>query len=187
MRSRLSSSAALFALIVAACSLTAPVRADDVTIKFSPEWKFNPHSEYPGADGSVTVAPDGSSLKLSFDFSKGGSCVSSGVKLSDVAQLSGIEVKVTGPGHFGLTLVDATGQTFVYFIGIPGDSSPAFEIDPTHPNNSYGGAKDKTIHYPIKAIGVMVSKNPDALTGTEEVDEILLKGATAPAPAPASP
>jgi hypothetical protein len=176
-RFRFSAAAALFAL-----ALTLPIRADDMPLKFNDQWKFNPHAEYAGATGGVTT--DSSSLKLAFDFSKGGSCVSAGLTFTDtVNQLSGIEVKVTGPGHFGVTISDATGQTFVYFIGVPGDSSPAFQIDLSQPRNVFGGAKDKKIHYPLKSISLMVSKSVDTPSGTEEITEVLLKAAPAPAPA----
>jgi len=168
---------ALLALaLVAANTPLQSARASDVTVPFDPQWNFNAHTEYPGSDGSLTVSPDGKSVKLAFDFTKGGSFVSAGRILESTSTFSGVEVKAKGSGGLGISIVDSTDQTFVYQLGVPGDAEKTFQVNFLGPNLVFGGAKDKIVHYPLKSLSITVSKSPDHLSGAVEVTGIVLKG-----------
>jgi len=151
--------------------------ADDTTLKFDSHWSFNAHTEYAGANGILEIAPDGASMKLSYDFTKGGSFVSASKRLdkADGASFVGIEVKAKGTGSLGISIADTTGQVFVYQLGIPGDAERTFEITLATPSNTYGGANDKVVHFPVQNINVMASKNPGYPSGSVEVTGIVLK------------
>ena len=169
---------ALLALsFVTACALAPLGRADDVTLKFDSHWNFNPHTEYAGANGTLEIAPDNTSMKISYDFTKGGSFVSAGRALdkADASGFVGIEIKAKGTGSLGVSMADETGQVFVYQLGVPGDAERTFEITLSVPSHTYGGANDKVVHFPVQGLNIMVSKTTSALSGSVEITGIVLK------------
>ena len=156
----------------------------DVAMKFDSQWNFNLHTEFPGATGSMELGPDGSSLKIKFSFANGGSCVSAGHSVDISSPLSTIEIKATGLGGLGLTVIDSTDQTFVYQFGVPGQTEKPFDVNFTSFSQCYGGAGDKVVHFPLKALNVLVSKSTDYPSGEIDVTSIVLKLAPAAAPPP---
>jgi hypothetical protein len=78
-------------------------------------------------------------------------------------------------GQVGLTISDSTGQTFVYQLGVPGTTESKLSVNLSSPTQRYGGAHDKTIHYPLQGLAILVSKTPDHLTGDVTITSILLK------------
>jgi hypothetical protein len=172
---------------LAVFSILQSVYGDNLPIKFDSSWSFNVHTEYAGANGSLTVDPDGTSLKLSYDFTKGGSFVSADESLDNTGTFTGVEIKTRGPGSFGFSVTDSTDQVFVYTLGSSDDGERTLTINFANdkPWLVHGGPGDKVMHFPLKGLSLLASKSPEHLSGSIEVSEFVLQAP--PAPAPANP
>lgn len=171
--------AALFIGAFLFATAAEPVLQDDVNIGLTSGWIYTNGPEYPpGAVGNYGVDPSSKTLTLSCDFKKGGQYVAVYHELAPVNAVSGVKINVSGPGG-GLTvaLSDATGQTLLYRLGAVDASTHTLEVKLAHPSDSYGGANDRTLHLPVKAIRLAMEKNPGSLSGTLNFTGVTLETA----------
>jgi len=156
--------------------LTCPLLAADVPVELNIDWNFAKGEEYPGAEGSVEPGADGKTMVINYNFSGGGQYVATGKTVDPAGELSGVEVTASGPGgNLGVTLIDDTDQTFIYRLGQLDDTEKTFDPALEKPSTSYGGANDKTLHFPIKAIRLVVEKNPAFPEGKITVSNIVFR------------
>jgi len=155
--------------------LTVSSIASEIPVELSDAWEFSSGEEYPGGTGSLESGPTENTLAIAYDFSAGGQYVAAGTSIDASEELVGIEVTATGPGgNLGVVLTDNTDQHFIFRLGQLEDSEKTFDLPLDKPSDSYGGADDKTLHFPIKGIRLIIEKNPSQLEGTVTVSKIVL-------------
>jgi len=158
-----ASTLTLVALILLALPLAG--RADTDVDLSSTAWHFSNGAEYKGADGKSEYSADDKTLTLSYDFTKGGQYVADTLSLSEIDNVSGLKINVTGPGgNLTIALVDTTGQTLLYRLAQIEDGPHTLNVNLPEPSACFGGPKDKTPHYPFRSIRLTVEKG-HLLTG----------------------
>ncbi len=164
-------------LLLGAASAAGPALQSDVNIGLTNGWEFTNGGEYPGATGTCEVLPADKSLALTYNFSKGGQYVAVSRALDSIDKISRVKIDASGPGG-GLTVAldDATGQTFLYRLGEIGAGASTHEIQLAQPNDSYGGAKDRILHLPLKGIRLAMEKI-GSLSGTIHFTGVTLETA----------
>jgi len=163
-------------LTLGLCNLTSLVVAAEIPVELNVDWNFVQGAEYPGAEGSVEPGTAENTMVLSYDFSGGGQYVAAAKSVEPEGELTGLELTASGPGgNLGVALVDNTDQTFIYRLGMLEDAEKTFDPALGKPSASYGGANDKTLHFPIKAIRLIVEKSPALPEGKITVSKIILR------------
>lgn len=157
---------------VAGAEVATTVRLDEI-LEGMHEWRFTNGPEFPGAKGSLTVAPNEpvsgkSCLKLAGDFSGGGAYVAMVRDLSMLAAASDVpairlQVKSQHATGLGIQLVDATGQTHQR-KGVkimPDGEWHEVVLRPSEISGGehWGGANDGKWHGPPKLLSISVTKN----------------------------
>lgn len=156
----------LAALFVLFACFAPPVMAEEVAINLDESWTFTNGAEYPGAEGSSSYDAAAKALVISYSFEKGGAYVASWHKLEDINDVIGLQVEAQGPGGFlGVSIVDSTGQNFIYRLKMLTDQKEVLSVLLSKPSTSYGGANDKVVSFPLKSIRIMVEKNPTVISG----------------------
>lgn len=157
------------------CCLSFSSMARDIPVELGDEWVFSNGEEYPGGKGSLEAGNADNTLAIAYDFKGGGQYVAAGTFIDASGELDGAEVTATGPGgNLGVVLTDNTDQHFIFRLGQLEDSEKTFDLPLDKPSSSYGGADDKTLHFPIKGIRLIIEKNPSQLEGTVTVSKIVL-------------
>lgn len=157
-----------------ACSANCLIAAE-VKVELNDEWTFTKGEEYPGADGSLEPGAAEKTLVLSYNFTGGGQYVAAAKALEPSGDLTGVEVTAAGSGgNLGVTLIDDTDQTFIYRLGSVDTAGKTYVLPLSKPSNSYGGANDKTLHFPIKAIRLIVEKSAKLPQGKITFSQVVL-------------
>jgi len=158
------------------CGLTVSLMARDTPVELNNDWTFSKGEEYPGGVGSLEVGKADKTLAIAYDFNGGGQYVAAGTSIDASGELDGVEVTTAGPGgNLGVVLIDDTDQTFIYRLGQLEDGDKTFDLPLDKQSSSYGGADDKTLHFPIKGIRLIVEKNPSQVEGTVTVSKSVLR------------
>ena len=148
--------------------------AADVDVSLTEGWMFTNGAEYPGAEGKLEMGDK--SLLLGSNFTNGGQYVAAYRSLNVPNEVKGVTLNASGSGgRFGVALTDATDQTFIYRIGLVGENVQTFPLSLDKPNDVYGGAKDRTLHFPLKAIRLMVEKDAANPVGKMTISKIVLQ------------
>jgi len=167
---------ALFILACSFCSLAGNLTAGEVQVELYEGWNFSKGEEYPGAVGSLEPGSAEKTMVLSYDFNGGGQYVAAAKNLDPAGELSGVEVTASGPGgNLGVALIDNTDQTFIYRLGTVDDVAKTFDLTLDKPSTSYGGPDDKTLHFPLKAIRLLVEKSPAQPEGKITVTALVFR------------
>lgn len=169
LRAGLFSLFALCALAPKGVAATAEVRVD-----LSSGWTGNNGREFPGAVGDVTAAADGKQVAIAYDFSNGGQYVAASRQLEKVEALATVKLKVVGPGHMSVGLKDASGQDFLFHVGMTASDEQSYTLNLAKPSKSWGGAEDKVMHFPLRSIRILANKKPEMVKGALVIKEILL-------------
>jgi len=156
--------------------LTVSSIASEIPVELSDAWEFSSGEEYPGGTGSLESGPTENTLAIAYDFSAGGQYVAAGTSIDASEELVGIEVTAVGPGaNLGIVMIDDTDQSFIYRLGPLVGAEKTFSLPLDTPSSSYGGADDKTLHFPIKGIRLIVEKDPSQLEGSVTISKIVLR------------
>lgn len=148
--------------------------AADVRVDLANGWNGNTGREFPGAVGGVTSAPDGKQVAIAYDFTNGGQYIAASHALENVEALSTVKLKVVGPGHMSVGLKDASGQDFLFHVGMTASDEQTYTLNLAKPNKAWGGAEDKVMHFPLRSIRILANKKPEIPKGTLVIREILL-------------
>jgi len=193
---------------------TPGARADDETMSLmSPSapnlgWSFDNGQEFKGATGSLAIDPTQKrettdSLKLTGDFTNGGSYVSANRSIPnvDIKELT-IWMQSPGEGQFTLRLVDGSGECHQLKVMVPLGSSwskvvvpverffegksgkePQSVANVTH-YETWGGPNDGKWHPPARGISILLGPNNlEKVTSLELNDvSVTVKPPTPPAP-----
>jgi hypothetical protein len=126
-------------------------------------WKFNPGREFAGAAGKLTRAEQNGTemLVVEYDFSGGGRYVSADTSVEIGTDIG--EIRFAAKSGNALTLavrlIDSTGQTFQ--VKKPCDREDAWQLFRVVladvKGQSWGGANDKKIHFPIRQVRICIS------------------------------
>lgn len=154
---------------VGASQMAANVRVD-----LASGWNANQGREFPGAVGDVAPAVDGKQLIISYDFTNGGQYIAASHPLDKVEGVTSIKLKAVGPAHMSIGVKDASGQDFLYHIGMTASDEQSYTLDLSKPNKTWGGAGDKVMHYPLRSIRLLANKKPEVLKGKLVIKEIVL-------------
>jgi MYXO-CTERM domain-containing protein len=142
-------------------------------------WQFSNGSEFPGAQGSATVAAvnGGNALKLGYDFSKGGLYVAVTRTFSPELDISSLRLKAQVPAAASLALrvEDATGQWLQYTVErplAPIDPKAWFTstVDLTSPDSHWSGTDDGVLHRPISAVSLLAQASATHPADAVQVD-----------------
>lgn len=148
------------------------VRLDEMLREGLVDWRLNLGSEFPGAQGTLTVAEgqgEGGqvALRLQGDFSKGGAYIGADKDLGGLAVESiRMRVKSTVPAC-GVRLVDATGQCHQR-KGVALATDGAWHDLVLKPGEiaggeHWGGANDGRWHGPAKLLALNIGKTGEIL------------------------
>ena len=172
--------------LVILCAAAGPslVHADD-GIDILAEgrgWRFFGGTEFPpGGSGTFTIGQENEKqvAVLEYDFANGGVYVTGvgDVKIPDGPTDLRFKVKSDEPATIGIRLVDKTGQahqsTFEYTE--TGDWQ-TFRVDlQERAGLVFGGANDKTIHYPLTQVRLFLQKKGGYDAGKVTFGDVLLK------------
>ncbi|OWK46532.1 hypothetical protein [Fimbriiglobus ruber] len=159
-------------------------------------WSFNNGAEFPGATGSLSVAPAAKlagrdSLKLVGDFTKGGNYVQAGRKIDniDVRELS-FWVRSSGGEQFTVRLNDASGQTHQINLKLEAKDDwqrvvlplerffarrgQADAITMVSKYEYWGGAKDGQWHGPATGLYLLLGNNGPTKVRTLWLNDIAI-------------
>ena len=169
-------------------------RLDDLVPHGKTAWSYNPGSEFKGAQGSLEVvkakgAPDGSTLKLSGDFTKGGAYVGMRKEFTfrQVKQLKAVRMMVRSKTtqQFSMRWVDGGKQTHQR-KGIKINSDGEWQELTFLPDQfvgaeHWGGANDGVWRGGLKLIEIMLNtrSNPQKVSGLEIANiraDLILEG-----------
>ena len=142
-------------------------KVDDFEAAGAPApWTFSNGSEFPGAQGSLTLGAGhtGQGASLAYDFSGGGKYVSAGITLSQPASGAALALWLNSPAgiHINLRIVDESGQTLQYNTYRPPDAMDAAAwyravVNLALPSSHWGGANDGVVHGTISRVYVLAA------------------------------
>ncbi len=138
-------------------------------------WKFTNGPEFKGANGSMDVPEkNGQPLVIHYDFTGGGNYVSAFKLLDPKLNIEKVSIDADiASADLSLRVVDQTGQTFQYKLNTPKAGQPVtLNLSNAKPQSSWGGAKDRKLHYPLSSLWVMVTRKSASPAGTVTVNAI---------------
>ncbi|MBT3381785.1 MAG: hypothetical protein HN742_05560 [Lentisphaerae bacterium] len=130
-------------------------------------WGMQLGAEFPGAQGQLnTVSSNGCAvIEVTVDLSKGGRYAGAEYHTAiEKAESILFDVHSAGLGQFGARIHDATGQVHAASFGVkPGDwHTITLPLDKKTFTGHWGGAKDGTIHFPLRRVLVSASSTKGA-------------------------
>jgi hypothetical protein len=125
------------------------IRTDDLDGK----WSTHNGAEFKPAEVKLTLGTNGEPLRLDFTFEEGCMYVSAGKTLADPIDIKKLiwKARAVGCGQ-GLRIVDSTDQCHQFRVGDPSEAWQEFETALETSPESWGGANDRVVHQPIKAV-----------------------------------
>lgn len=158
----------------------AEYTSNDLWLNLTDQWQFRKDSDNSPAEGNLETTENGKQFVLSYDFEKGGSFVEIYCSLEPLVPIESLTmayIMIHGPGGpVALTITDATDQVLVYPLGtLPTEDKRVLTTKFEKPESATGGAADKTIHYPVKGVSLMIQKAPPLLKGSVTIERFVLK------------
>ena len=139
------------------------------------KWKFTNGPEFKGAAGSIDVPQqDKQPLVLNYDFTGGGNYVAAIKYLNPRLNIQKLRLGIdTTKTSCSIRVIDRSGQTFQYRLGSPEADKPVtLDLSKAKPQSSWGGAKDRKIHYPLSSIWIMVDRKSQPLAGKVSIETL---------------
>ena len=157
--------------------LIAPQPGEQIKIPLSHargQWKFTNGPEFKGATGTITVPQKDTPLKLSYDFTRGGNYVAAIKYLTPALHIKSLSLKITGDKTpISLRIKDQTGQIFQYkFSNYKAGEPLTLDLLKTKAPTSWGGAKDRKIHFPISNLWIMATRKGGKTQGEIQITDI---------------
>jgi hypothetical protein len=138
-------------------------------------WKFTNGPEFKGAIGSMDVPEkNGKPLVIHYDFTGGGNYVSAFKLLDPKLSIEKLSIHAdTASTDLSLRVIDQTGQTFQYKLNTPDAGGPVtLDLSKAKPMTSWGGAKDRKLHYPLGSLWIMVTRKSASPSGSVSINSI---------------
>lgn len=178
---------AMFLLLVGYCLSQPPDVPLPARVEGKLRWGFSNGPEFPGAAGGLSADDDGT-VRLRFDFTRGGAYVAAHRGLDRPTTLRGLSFRVRKPAAAPLTarVTDRTGQTVQKSVHFEHDQWQRVTVEMGGWTGHWGGADDGVVHQPVREIALLIERRDlDVLTGEMAIADVVAHpGQAVPTPPP---